>query len=216
MTDAKGVIFDFNGTLFFDTPFHEQAWRAYAGKLCGRTIADEEFRDSIHGRTNAEILAYFLGDTLSEQEMETHAEAKETLYREICLQNQAQFHLAEGAEAFLDKLKGRGVPMAIATSSGKTNSEFYMECFDMARWFDWHTFVYNDGTIRSKPQPDIYLRAAAAIGLAPSECVIYEDMPSGIAAARAAGAGKIVAVASSLGRDYLLSLDGVNDVIERF
>lgn len=216
MNNCKGVIFDFNGTLFFDTAFHEQAWRAYAAKLCGRTITDEEFRDKVHGRTNAEILAYCVGGGLTEEEIEYHAEAKEALYRAICLQHEAQFHLAEGAEAFLDELKRCGVPMAIATSSGRSNSAFYMERFHMERWFDWHTFVCHDGSMRSKPHPDIYLRAAAAIGLNPSECAIFEDMPSGIAAARAAGAGKIIAVASSLTPDYLLSLDGVTQVISDF
>lgn len=216
MSNPKGVIFDFNGTLFFDTPFHEQAWRDYAATLCGRTITDEEFRDNIHGRTNAEILAYLLGGALNEQDTQFHAEAKETLYRRICLQNKSQFHLAEGAEQFLDSLKAQGVPMAIATSSGQTNCEFYRKHFRMERWFDWDTFVYNDGTIRSKPHPDIYLRAAAAIGLPPRECVIFEDMPSGIASARAAGAGRIIGMASSLPRDYLLSLDGITRVISDF
>ena len=216
MSRQTGVIFDFNGTLFFDTPFHEQAWRDYAARLCGRGITDGEFRDNIHGRTNAEILSYLLGGSLTEQEIETHAEAKEALYRDMCLQNAAQFHLAAGAETFLDELKAHGVPMAIATSSGRINSEFYMERFRMARWFDETTFVYNDGTLPSKPHPAIYLRAAEAIGLSPNECVIFEDMPSGIAAARAAGAGKIVAVTSSLDGDYLLSLDGVSRVIPDF
>lgn len=214
--NLTGVIFDFNGTLFFDTPFHEQAWREYAEKLCGRAITDEEFRDSVHGRTNAEILAYFLGGELSREEIDLHSEAKEKLYRTLCVQNTDKFHLAEGAEQFMDRLRVRGVPMAIATSSGRSNSEFYMDSFNMGRWFDWNTFVYNDGSIRSKPHPDIYLRAAAAIGLTPDECAVFEDMPSGIASAHAAGAGKIIAVASSLSPEYLISLDGVNRVISSY
>lgn len=212
----SGVIFDFNGTLFFDTPFHEQAWREYDEKLCRRTITDEEFRDSVHGRTNAEILTYFLGGSLSNEEIDFHSEAKEELYRALCLQNKHKISLAEGAEQFMDWLKMRGIPMAIATSSGRSNSEFYMERFNMGRWFDWNTFVYNDGSIRSKPHPDIYIRASAAISLNPSECAVFEDMPSGIASARAAGAGKIIAVASSLSPEYLLSLNGVQRVISNF
>lgn len=214
--DLKGVIFDFNGTLFFDTQFHEQAWREYAQKLCGRAITDEEFRDSVHGRTNAEILGYFIGSGLSADQVDFHSEAKERLYRKICLQNKDEFHIAEGAEQFMDALKMRGVLMAIATSSGRGNSEFYMESFNMGRWFDWNTFVYNDGSIRSKPHPDIYIRSAAAIGLSPAQCAVFEDMPSGIAAAHAAGAGRIIAVASSLSPQYLLSLDGVDMAISNY
>ena len=216
MSDCKGVIFDFNGTLFFDTPFHEQAWRAYAARLCGRTLTEEEFRDHIHGRTNAEILTYCVGRPMSEDEIVRHGEAKEALYREICLSHPEAFHLAAGAEDYFNALMERGVPMAIATSSGLSNVDFYREHFALDRWFDRNTLVYNDGTMRSKPCPDIYLRAAEAIGVAPEACAVYEDMPSGIAAAKAAGAGRIIAVASALSPDYLQSLEGVTEVIADF
>ena len=62
MTTQQGILFDFNGTLFFDTAFHETAWRQYAWKLCGREVSDEEFRAYVHGRTNREILAHFVGE----------------------------------------------------------------------------------------------------------------------------------------------------------
>lgn len=212
----KGVIFDFNGTLFFDTPKHEQAWREYAMQLCGCEVSEEEFSRYIHGRTNAEILKYFAGDGISDDDISRHSEAKEALYRELCLADKASFHLARGAEEFLDKLKSRGIPMAIATSSGKTNSDFYMEQFRLNRWFDQNTFVYNDGRFRSKPHPDIYLHAAKVIGIAPSDCTIFEDMPSGIQSARAAGAGRIIAVASALSPEFLLEFDGVEAVIRDY
>lgn len=216
MNDCRGVIFDFNGTLFFDTPFHEQAWQTYAAQLCGRTLTDEEFRDHIHGRTNAEILAYCVGDSMSEDDIRRHGEAKEALYREICLSQSEAFRLAAGAEEYFNALRERGVLMAIATSSGLSNVNFYRERFGLDRWFNRQTLVYNDGSMRSKPFPDIYLRAAAAIGLAPEECTVYEDMPSGIAAAKAAGAGRIIAIASALAPTYLQSLEGVAEVIADF
>lgn len=212
----KGVIFDFNGTLFFDTPKHELAWSRYAMQLCGREVSDEEFSRYIHGRTNAEILKYFVGEGISDEEISFHAEAKEALYRELCLADKESFHLAHGAEEFLDELKSRSIPMAIATSSGKTNADFYMEQFRLNRWFDHNTFVYNDGSFRSKPHPDIYLHAAKAIGIEPKDCTIFEDMPSGIESARAAGAGRIIAVASALSPEFLLEFDGVEAVIRDY
>lgn len=213
MKQAKGILFDFNGTLLFDTPFHEEAWRIYAQRLCGRAVTDEEFRDRVHGRTNAEILRYFVGAELSPEDIDRHAEAKEALYREICLRHPDRFRLADGAEQLLDYGRAHGIPMAIATSSGKSNVDFYREQLHMNRWFGGNTFIYNDGSMRSKPAPDIYLMAARAVGLPPEECVVYEDMPSGVAAAKAAGAGQIVAVASALSPNYLAALDGVDRVI---
>ena len=101
----KGVIFDFNGTLLFDTPQHEQAWREYARKLCGREITEDDFRYHIHGRTNAESLRYFLGDSLTEREIARHGEEKEAVYRRLCLAMGDRFHLADGAKELLDALK---------------------------------------------------------------------------------------------------------------
>ncbi len=213
MNQLKGIIFDFNGTLFFDTEQHEQAWRQYVKELCGREITDDEFRYCIHGRTNADILRYFLHNGLTEAEIKRHSEEKEDVYRNLCMKMAGRLQLADGAYELLNMLKAAGVRMAVATSSGRSNTQFYIKRFDLWRWFNQNTFIYSDGTIAGKPEPDIYLAAAEAIGLEPSECVVFEDMPSGIESAVAAGAGKIVAVASSLSREFLASVSGVDEVI---
>lgn len=216
MKKYKGIIFDFNGTLLFDTEQHEQAWRDYVKELCGREITDDEFRYCIHGRTNADILKYFLHNGLTDREIERHSEAKEEVYRRLCMKMSDRLHLADGAYELLDMLKAAGVRMAVATSSGRSNTQFYIKRFDLWRWFNQNTFVYNDGSIPGKPEPDIYITAAEAIGLEPSECVVFEDMPSGIESAVAAGAGRIIAVSSSLGQEFLSSVGGVDEVIADF
>ena len=216
MKRFKGVIFDFNGTLFFDTKQHEQAWREYVRQLCGRDVTEDEFRYCIHGRTNADILRYFLHNGITEAEIKCHSEAKEEIYRRLCLKEHENLRLADGACELLDELKAAKVRMAVATSSGRTNTQFYIKRFDLFRWFNQNTLVYNDGTIPGKPKPDIYLVAAESIGLESSECVVFEDMPLGIESAVAAGAGKIVAVASSLSREFLASVGGVDEVISDY
>ncbi len=216
MKKLKGILFDFNGTLFFDTDQHEQAWREYVHHLCGREITDDEFRYCIHGRTNADILKYFLHSGLTDREIERHAEAKEDIYRRLCMKMGDQLHLADGAYELLDMLKAAGVRMAVATSSGRSNTQFYIKRFDLWRWFNQNTLIYNDGSIPGKPAPDIYVTAAGSIGLEPSDCVVFEDMPSGIESAVAAGAGSIMVVASSLSHEFLSSLGGVDEVISDF
>ncbi len=216
MKKYKGIIFDFNGTLFFDTEQHEQAWREYVKELCGREITDDEFHYCIHGRTNADILRYFLHNGLTDREIERHSEAKEEVYRRLCMKQIDRLHLADGAYELLDMLKAAGVRMAVATSSGRSNTQFYIKRFDLWRWFNQNTFIFNDGTFPGKPEPDIYLAAAEAIGCEPSECVVFEDMPSGIESAAAAGVGSIIAVASSLSHDFLASVGGVDEVISDF
>lgn len=213
MKQYKGVIFDFNGTLFFDTGQHEQAWREYIKVLCGKEVTEDEFRYCIHGRTNADILKYFFHNGLTEREIERHSEAKEEVYRRLCMKMSDRLHLADGAYELLDMLKAAGVRMAVATSSGRSNTQFYIKRFDLWRWFNQNSFIYNDGSIPGKPEPDIYLTAAEAIGLEPSECIIFEDMPIGVESAVAAGAGRIIGVASSLSQEFLASVSGVEEVI---
>ena len=216
MKKYKGVIFDFNGTLFFDTEQHEQAWREYVRELCGKEVTEDEFRYCIHGRTNADSLKYFLHNGLTEKELERHSEAKEDVYRRLCMKMSDKLHLADGAYELLDMLKAAGVRMAVATSSGRSNTQFYIKRFDLWRWFNQNTFIYNDGSLPGKPEPDIYLAAAEAIGLEPSECVVFEDMPIGVESAVAAGAGRIVGVASSLSHEFLATVGGVDEVISDY
>ena len=143
-------------------------------------------------------------------------EAKEEVYRRLCMKQSDKLHLADGAYEMLDMLKAAGVHMAVATSSGRTNTQFYIKRFDLWRWFNQNTFIYSDGSIPGKPEPDIYIAAAEAIGLEPSDCVVFEDMPSGIESAVKAGAASVVAVASSLSHEFLSSVGGVDEVITDF
>lgn len=208
----KGVIFDFNGTLFFDTEKHEKAWGKYAEQILGRKLTKEE-NNSIMGRNNKLILKFLLGRMPSEEEERRMGGDKEEMYRKMCREEENGCHLAPGAEEFLDKLKAKNVPMAIATSSDLGNVNFYFEMFHIERWFSREEVVYDDGTINGKPAPDIYLRAADRLNLKPEECTVYEDAVSGIKAARNAGIGEIVAVASANTPEILGAQEGVTRVI---
>ncbi len=208
----KGIIFDFNGTLFFDTEKHEKAWGKYAEQILGRKLTKEE-NNSIMGRNNKLILKFLLGRMPSEEEERRMGGDKEEMYRKMCGEEENGCHLAPGAEEFLDKLKEEGVPMAIATSSDLGNVDFYFEMFHIERWFSRDRVVYDDGTMNGKPAPDIYLRAADRLKLKPEECAVYEDAVSGIKAARNAGIGEIVAVASANTPEILGAQEGVTRVI---
>ena len=193
----NAAIFDFNGTLFFDTEKHQQAWRLYGEQLLHRPVTEEEFQTSMLGRNNALILTFLLGRQPTSQEILILGGEKEAKYRELCLQDPGTFHLAPGAEAFLDRLSQNAVPMTIATSSDRENLDFYFHSFDLSRWFQKESCIYEDGSFPGKPAPDIYLRAAQKLGVSPENCTVFEDAVSGIRAAQNAGIGEIIAVASS-------------------
>ena len=212
MIDA--VLFDFNGTLFFDGALQENAWRTYLAQLIGRPVTDEEFVEHIHGRSAAATFTYFLGRTVSQPEAAALEEQKELIYRALCLQS-PDFHLEEGVTDFLLALKARCIPYTIATASALGNVRFFFEHLHLDRWFDFDKVVYSDGSLPGKPAPDLYLKAAELLHADPARCFIFPDAKSGILAAKNANACKVVGVTSSLSRDALLSL-GADVTIEGY
>ena len=211
---VRGCIFDFNGTLLFDTPAHADAWRAFLLEK-GIAVTDADIQKHIQGRPNPDILRHFLGE-LTDQEILTCSKRKEEKYRAVCLQKNDWFRLVDGVPEMFDRLQAEGVPFTIATSSQWDNVSFYFEHLGLDRWFTPETLVFDDGKMRGKPAPDIYLRAMALIGCRPDECAVFEDSLSGIQAGRAAGAGWIIAVDSDLDREKLLRVEGVSRVISNF
>ncbi|MBI2612447.1 HAD family phosphatase [Candidatus Kaiserbacteria bacterium] len=189
----KGIIFDFNGVLLWDTEWHEQAWREAAQELLGRSLTQEEL-DYMPGRTNKDLLTHFFTRDLTEGEVEKYTEVKERIYRDITLGKRGNFGLSPGAEKLLDLIVEREVSHTIATSSERNNLDFFISNLNLARWFDVDTIIFDDGTLLGKPAPDLYVRAAEKLCLPPEECVVIEDAKSGIEAARNAHVGKVIAV----------------------
>ncbi|HEY1405023.1 MAG TPA: HAD family phosphatase [Spirochaetota bacterium] len=193
MMNYKGVIFDFNGTLVRDSQFHDEAWRRMAVKLRGCTLSDDEMTESVHGWTNRSAIEYLLGRPVDSRELSSLSDEKESIYIDLC-KDDPSFAFAPGAESFLSHLSDEKIPMAIATSAGKGNVDFYIRYFGLRRWFRDGTIIFDDGSFPGKPDPEIYRRAARSISLHPSACVVIEDAASGILAAERAGVGKIIAV----------------------
>lgn len=212
----KGIIFDFNGTLYWDSQLHYDAWREYSKIIRGVEFTDEEMRDKMFGHTNEDIIEYAIGKKPSKEMVEKYGKEKEALYRKRCLLNPKEFKLAEGAVEFLDFLKENNIPMTIATMSEWDNVEFYIEHFHLEKWFDIDKIVYSDGKIPGKPAPDIFLIAAKKLGLKPSECVVIEDALAGIKSAHSAGIGKIIAIASLEPVEFYQKMSEVECIIKNF
>lgn len=212
----KGIIFDFNGTLYWDSQLHYDAWREYSKMLRGYEFTDEEMRDKMFGHTNEDIIEYAIGKKPSKEMVEKYGKEKEALYRKRCLLKPEEFRLAPGVVEFLDYLKENNIPRTIATMSEWDNVEFYIKEFQLEKWFDLDKIVYSDGTIPGKPAPDIFLIAAEKIGLNPSDCVVIEDAIAGIKSAQSAGIGKIIAIASLEPVEFYEKIDCVEQIIKNF
>ncbi len=208
-----GIVFDFNGVLWWDTHLIDAGWQRTARQLRGREFSAEELARMARGRNNGEILEYLVGHPLGREEIARRIAEREAYYRGLCLQQGENFRLSPGAVGLLDYLRDRGIPRTIATASEKTNVDFFVENLHLERWFEPAKIVYDDLVRPGKPAPDCYLAAAAMLGLAPARCAVCEDSLSGIQAARAAGIGYVIGVASSQARDALLAA-GADEAVE--
>jgi len=189
----QGVVFDFNGTLFWDTPLHNQAWDIFL-KRYGYSFSDEEKSKLMYGKNNADILELIFQKRLKPEEITSMTKEKEACYRRLCLQNKSQ--LAPGAYEFLDYLKAKKISLNIATASNPANVEFFFNLFNLARWFQRSLVVCDEGFLPSKPHPAYYLEACSRLNLKPSQVLVFEDSPVGIESARRAGVGEVIIVDS--------------------
>lgn len=215
--NITNIIFDLNGTMIFDGKYHDIAWRQYAEKLAGKILTTEEFRHHILGHTNRDILEWLMGaGTLSDEEIVRLTEEKEVLYREMYKSDRDACRLVDGLETFLDSLVKKGISLNIATGSNLSNLDFYFEEFALDRWFDKAKIAYDDGSMRAKPAPDMYIRAMSNIGANPAETMVIEDSPSGVKAAAAAGAACIVGIYGDSDKDMLRDTNVCNLLIRDY
>lgn len=191
----KGIIFDFNGTLFWDTDLHNTAWKDFANKH-GKKITIEDLNTQLHGKVNKDILEYLFKKQLEDKLVHVYANEKEKIYRELCLRNRHLLKLAPGAIDFINDLNENNIPIAIATSSDKSNVDFYLDIFNLNKWFPNDRIIYHDGKMEGKPAPDIFIRALNSLKIKPEECIVIEDTINGIRAAQNALIGKIILIQS--------------------
>lgn len=216
MKKYKGIIFDFNGTLFWDSKMHLEAWREYSKKLRDHAFTDEEMREYMFGRTNEDIIKYLIGKQPDKALVEKCQNEKESAYRDCCRKDKENFKLAKGAIEFLDFLKENNIPRTIATMSEEKNVQFFIEGFNLQKWFEPQKIVFDNGKIKGKPEPDIYEIAAKNLGLNPEDCIVVEDALSGIESAYRAGIGKIIAIESMETRELYSTIPAVDEIIADF
>lgn len=179
-----GVIADTN-------PYHTIAWREYYQRN-GKPLSDEDFVRYVSGNHNRAIVRHlFDGRDLTDEEAYQLGDEKEALFRELYAP-----HLVPvpGLPEFLKALKAAGVKTAVGTSAPVENLDFVMEKLNLRPYFD--VLLHEKLVSRPKPDPEIYQRAMALLGVLPTDSIIFEDSMTGIRAARAAGA-RVVGVATT-------------------
>ncbi|EKE37241.1 hypothetical protein ENUP19_0085G0120 [Entamoeba nuttalli] len=208
----EAVLFDFNGTLIFDTPLHAFCWKEMAKRIRGTPLSDDEFQ-LLNGRTNKQLIEHILNKEISDEDAKKYAEEKENLYRTMLMKSDIK--LCDGAINLFEALKKCNIPFTIATSSDWGNVQVFIQKYHLDEWFDIDKIIFNDFTFKGKPAPDIYLKASKKLGVNISHCIVFEDTISGIHSALSAGATPI-GIASEMTVNELLQIKGCNLAIHTF
>ena len=175
----KGIIFDLDGVICHTDKYHYQAWKKLADKL--GIYFDQEINNRLRGESRMEsfdiILEKYHGQ-MSQEDKVRYAAEKNDLYREL-LKNMTTDDLDPQVKETLDTLRSRGLLLAIGSSS--KNAGFILERLGLDGYFD----AVSDGNniSRSKPDPEVFLKAAEYLDLQPQDCLVVEDAQSGLEAA---------------------------------
>ncbi len=177
----KGVIFDMDGVLVDNRDIHIEAFEIFCRRY--GCILDREKLMGMFGHGNEEIMPLLMPEEVVHVKgIEELGREKEEIYREIF---RDRIEPTRGLVAFLAELRRRGYLTAVGSSGNKANVDFVLEKCGIAGCFD--AVVNGQMVTRCKPDPEIYLLAASLLGVSPSQCLVIEDAPAGISAARSAG-----------------------------
>ncbi len=198
--EIKAAIFDLDGTMLDNNPYHLRAWKKYLEDK-GRKISDEEYNANINGRTNKDVIRYLFGSGLNDEETLNYSLEKEAVYRELYRQD---IKPVNGLIELLKFFQERKIPMAIATSGIQVNIDFMFDHIPVRKYFQ---AVINSSHIRmGKPDPEIFLKASEELGIPANHCLVFEDSVVGVTAAHAAGM-KVVALSTTQSGSELRKAD---------
>ena len=188
----SAAIFDLDGTLVDSYDAHYEAWRRISASHGVEVTVDAYYAH--FGRRNEDLLRECWlragRGTLTHDEIMSLDHEKEAAYREIVA---ARFPIMEGASELVHSLRARGFKTAVGSSGPPLNVQRAIDGLGLVAGFD--AVVTGRDVKRSKPDPECFLLAASKVGVEPARCVVFEDAPAGIAAAKAAGM-KCVAITS--------------------
>lgn len=201
MTAIKALLFDLDGTLIHSMPLHDRAWLRWHERR-GLTVDGPRFFAATAGRANEEILGEMF-PTLAADQLQALADEKESLYRELAA---TALTLVAGAQHFVHSAEQAGFKLAVCTASTPENMALAFKKFGVDGWVQ--TVVSPADGLRGKPHPDIFLEAARRLGVAAEQCLVFEDAPLGIEAARRGGM-RAVALTTTLPATAFAGYDNV-------
>lgn len=203
-------IFDMDGVLTDNMRFHADSWVELFSDFGLQGLDAERYLVETAGMKGLDVLRYFLDPKIGEAEAERLTELKDFLYR---VMSRKLIKPMPGLGAFLDAALKKQVQLGIGTGAGPRNIDYVLGILSMTETF--HAIVDPSQVQHGKPEPDIFLRAAALLEVPPSACIVFEDALPGVEAARRAGM-QCVAITTTNKAEAFSHFDNVLQVIDDF
>ena len=181
MQASRAVLWDMDGTLIDSEEFHWISWRNTLANE-GIAITREQFLSSF-GQRNDSIIPRWLGAAATSERIERIANAKEELYRHLV--HRHGITPLPGVANWVHRLHNEGWLQAIASAAPRANIDAVLEALAATHIFQG--IVSAEDEHRGKPDPEVYLTAAARVGVSPDRCIVVEDAVAGVEGARRAG-----------------------------
>lgn len=195
-----GVIFDMDGVIINSFPYHLESIKVFAARH-GFALDEKEIMFKYFGRQNRVWMPALFDKPMEEAEIETLAEEKEAIYRELY---SPDIQPIKGLIPFLQELQNHQIPMAVGTSAPRSNVDFVLQKTGSQSFFRG---VIDDSMVKvGKPEPDVFLQAAQLIKMPAEMCIVIEDSQAGIEAGKRSGA-KVIGMATTHSREELPATD---------
>jgi beta-phosphoglucomutase family hydrolase len=185
--NERAFLFDLNGTMIDDMNYHLDVWYEVITKDLGANLTKAEVQREMYGKNDEVLIRIFGEERFKAFDFDAITQAKELRYQEIY---RPHLDLIPGLFTFLETAKQNGIKMAIGSAAPPMNVDFALDNLNIRHYFG--AVVTGADVTRSKPHPEVFLKAAKLLDVEPTSCIVFEDAPKGVEAAVNAGMNCVV------------------------